>query len=105
MPVLQRPCGGAFRPAVAAGVRGGDDRGTRAIRHQQEKPRAGAVLAGARSRRAGLGQDDTIDPAVAAMVLDTLRAMPLDAIRAAGEFGPEAVARDLSCLRVVDGGV
>jgi uncharacterized protein (TIGR03086 family) len=34
-------------------------------------------------------QDETVQPQVAAMVLDTLRAMPLDAIRAAGQFGPE----------------
>jgi uncharacterized protein (TIGR03086 family) len=35
------------------------------------------------------GQDETVHPDVAADVLATLRAMPLDAIRAAGEFGPE----------------
>jgi uncharacterized protein (TIGR03086 family) len=35
------------------------------------------------------GQDETIDPGVATLVLGTLRAMPLDAIRAAGQFGPE----------------
>jgi uncharacterized protein (TIGR03086 family) len=35
------------------------------------------------------GQDETVDPEVATLVLGTLRAMPLDAIRAAGQFGPE----------------
>jgi uncharacterized protein (TIGR03086 family) len=38
------------------------------------------------------GQDETVDPEVATLVLDTLRAMPLDAIRAAGHFGPEIPA-------------
>lgn len=38
------------------------------------------------------GQDETVHPEVAADVLATLRAMPLDAIRAAGEFGPEITA-------------
>jgi hypothetical protein len=35
------------------------------------------------------GQDDTIDPALAENVLTTLTGMPLDAIRAASQFGPE----------------
>jgi uncharacterized protein (TIGR03086 family) len=35
------------------------------------------------------GQDEAVDPKVAALVLGTLRAMQLDAIRAAGHFGPE----------------
>lgn len=36
-----------------------------------------------------VGADDTIDPDVAQIVLSTLQAMPLDAIRAGGQFGPE----------------
>jgi uncharacterized protein (TIGR03086 family) len=36
-----------------------------------------------------IGQDEAIDPHVAPIVLQTLQAMPLDAIRAAGHFGPE----------------
>lgn len=41
------------------------------------------------------GQDETVDPEVAAIVLATLETMPLDAIRAAGAFGPEvSVAGD-----------
>ena len=34
------------------------------------------------------GQDEAMDPGVAEIVLATLQWMPLDAIRAAGSFGP-----------------
>jgi uncharacterized protein (TIGR03086 family) len=36
-----------------------------------------------------IGADDTIEPDVAQIVLSTLQAMPLDAIRAGGQFGPQ----------------
>lgn len=42
-----------------------------------------------------VGHDQPVDPDVAETVLATLNAMPLDAIRAAGQFGPEVtVAQD-----------
>jgi uncharacterized protein (TIGR03086 family) len=42
------------------------------------------------------GQDESVDPVVAEIVLETLRGMPLDAVRDAGSFGPEVSVPDES---------